>query len=133
MGILDRFRKKQETNIKIGTAKVVTELDKFFGNDKETVEALTHTMLLDPRKANMKSREALEKASKFEKAKNTLMASTWYQIAGGLAIYEGDAEGVAECFGKCRNLTPISEYTILNDPEKFVAKAQEYYKQILKS
>lgn len=129
MGIMNRFRKKEEGNIKIQPTKVITELDKMFGNDKQTIDALTHTMLLDPTKMGIRSKEALETATKFEKAKNTLMASTWYHVAGELAIYEGDVDSVVEYFKKCKELAPISEYTILEDPRKYVAKAQEYYKR----
>jgi hypothetical protein len=130
---LGLFGRKKEVTIKVGPTKIVTDLDRMFGKDSETIEALTHTMFLDPRKIEMKSKEAAENAKKFEKAKNTLMASTWYEIAGSLAIYEGDVEGVIQYFEKCQELMPISEYVILKNPEKIVAKAQEYYKQMLHS
>lgn len=125
------FNRKKETTIKVGPTKVVTDMDKLFGNDSEAIEALSHTMFLDPRKVEIKSKDAAENAKKFEKAKNTLMASTWYEIAGSLAIYEGDTGKVVQYFEKCQELMPISEYTILKNPEKMVIKAQEYYKQML--
>jgi hypothetical protein len=37
-------------------------------------------------------KSASEKAEKFEKAMGSLRAKTWHKIAGGLAIYEGDAK-----------------------------------------
>jgi hypothetical protein len=133
MKLMNKLRRKKEETVKVGQTKVVTDLDRLFGNDKETVDALMHTMFLDPRKVGMKSKDAAENAARFEKAKNTLMANTWYEIAGSLAIYEGDVEKVVEYFEKCQGLMPISEYTVLKNPEKMVAKAQEYYKQTLHS
>lgn len=124
-------RKKQETAVK-GPARVVTELEQLCGEDKETYEALMHTMFLDPRKVAIASKDASENARRFEKAKNDLMTKTWYEIAGGLAIYEGDAKKVSEYFGKCADLSQEMTYTILKDPERAVAKAQEYYKKMLK-
>lgn len=56
----------------------------------------------------------------------------WYQIAGGLAIYEGDVEKVVEYFSKCEKLSGAS-YPILKNPQKAVAKAQEYYEKFLKA
>jgi hypothetical protein len=50
-----------------------------------------------------------------------------------LAIYEGDAEKVAEYFGKCEKLLPQKSYPILKNPEKAVAKAQDYYQKYLKT
>lgn len=133
MELMNRFRRKKEETVKVEQTNVVTDIDRLFGNDKETIDALMHTMFLDPRKVGMKSEDATENAKKFEKAKNTLMANTWYEIAGSLAIYEGDVEKVVEYFEKCQGLMPISEYTILKNPEKIVAKAQEYYKKTLHS
>jgi len=128
---MNRLRRKKEETVKVGPTKTVTDLDRLFNNDKEIVDALMHTMFLDPRKVGMTSKDAAEKGARFEKVKNELMANTWYEIAGSLAIYEGDVDKVVEYFEKCQGLMPISEYTVLKNPEKMVTKAQEYYKQTL--
>ena len=59
-------------------------------------------------------------------------ARIWYEVAGGLAIYEGDVEQVKKYFSKCKELSPNSAYPILEIPEKAVGKAQEYYRKYLK-
>ena len=135
LGLLDRFRKKkkEENAINIETKKTITELEQLCGNDKETYEALHHTMFLDPPKTGTSMKEAAENAKKFEKAKDFVKARTWYEIAGGLAIYEGNVKKVVEFFTECEEISPDITYTILKNPEKAVEKAQEYYKKYLKA
>ncbi|MBX5320699.1 MAG: hypothetical protein QHH12_00545 [Candidatus Bathyarchaeota archaeon] len=135
MGLLDFFRrkeKKEEAKTATESQRQMTELEKLCGDDKETYEALLNTMFLDPQKIGVSMKEAVENAKKFEKEKDLTRARVWYQIAGGLAIYEGDVEKVVEYFGKCEKLSGAS-YPILKNPEKAVAKAQEYYEKFLKS
>lgn len=135
MRLLDRFRKgKKEEKVELHTEtkNVTTELETFCGDDKETYEALVNTMFLDPTKIEVSIKEAVENAKKYEKAKDNLRAKIWYEIAGGLAIYEGNAKKVEEFFSECERLSQ-EKYPILKDPEKFVAKAQEYYKKHLKT
>jgi hypothetical protein len=134
LGILDRFRKKkEEKRTDTETAKTITELEEICGNDKETYEALLNTMFLDPRKITTSMKEAAENAKKFEKEKDFVKARTWYEIAGGLAIYEGNVKKVVEYFSECEKISPNTKYPILKNPEKAVAKAQEYYKKYLKA
>ncbi len=133
VGIFCRFRKGKEKEKKaiIQAVSQKSELEKFCGNDKETYEALFNTMLLDPRKTGTSMKEAAENAKKSEKAKDFVRAKVWYEIAGGLAIYEGDVEKVVEFFSAAEKISPSSKYTILKIPEKAVAKAREYYKEHL--
>jgi hypothetical protein len=134
LGLLDRFRKKkkEEKNTDIEHTKIITELEQLCGDDKETYEALFHTMFLDPRKVGTSMKEAADNAKKSEKEKDFVKARTWYEIAGGLAIYEGNVKKVVEFFSEIEKISPDTKYTILKNPEKAVAKAQEYYKQYLK-
>ncbi|MGQ9538725.1 MAG: hypothetical protein ACUVTE_03970 [Candidatus Bathycorpusculaceae bacterium] len=135
MGLLDflkRKEKKEENKIEIESQRSMTELEKLCGDDKETYEALLDTMFLDPRKIGVSVKDAAENAKKFEKEKDLIKARVWYQIAGGLAIYEGDVEKVVEYFSKCEKLSSAS-YPILKNPKKAVAKAQEYYEKFLKA
>ena len=132
MGLLDRFRKKEKI-IEVETKKTITELEELCGDDKETYEALRHTMFLDPRKTGTSMKEAAESAKKFEKAKDFVKARTWYEIAGSLAIYEGNVKKVVEFFTECEKISPDMKYAILKNPEKAVEKAQEYYKKYLKA
>ena len=132
MGILDRFRKKKKGGKPAEEAKKPTELEMLCGDDKETYEALLGTMFLDPRKTRTSMEEAAENAKKFEKAKDFVKAKTWYQTAGALAIYEGNVKKVIEFFSECQKISPNTSYSILKNPEKAIAKAQEYYRQYLK-
>jgi hypothetical protein len=134
LGILDRFRKKkEEKKTSTETSKIITELEEICGDDKETYEALYNTMFLDPRKITTSMKEAAENAKKSEKEKDFVKARTWYEIAGGLAIYEGNVKKVVEYFSAIEKISPNTKYPILKNPEKAVAKAQEYYKKYLKA
>ncbi|MEM3442433.1 MAG: hypothetical protein QW667_04840 [Candidatus Bathyarchaeia archaeon] len=134
MGLLDIFRRRKgKKEEKAPTAsRKPTELEEFCGDDKETYEALLDTMFLDPRKIGTTMKEAAENAKKFEKANDLTKARLWYQIAGGLAIYEGNVKKVVEYFSECERLSPNKKYSILKNPEKAVAVAQEFYKKYLK-
>jgi hypothetical protein len=137
LGFLDRFKKKEpEKEAKplegVKSTKSPTELEQLVG-DKEVYEALMSSMFLDPTRIDVSMKDAVTNAKKFEKAKDYVRAKVWYEVAGGLAIYEGDTEKVKEYFGKCEKISPETKYFILKNPEKAVAKAQEYYKKHLKA
>jgi len=108
----------------------LTELEQICGDDKETYEALINTMFLDPRKIEISIREAVENAKKYEKDKNISRARVWYEIAGGLAIYEGNPKKVVEYFSESERISG-AKYSITRRAEKAVAKAQEFYKKYL--
>jgi hypothetical protein len=132
LGLLGK--KKQQAEKKSGqTEKTLTELEQHVGSDKEVYEALYNAMFLDPRKLNISAKEAVEDAKKFEKDKNFIKARIAYEIAGSIALYEVDIEKVKEYFGKVEKLAPERKYPILNNPEKAMAIAQEYYKKYLKT
>jgi hypothetical protein len=107
-------------------------LEKICADDKESYEALRESMFLDPRKLDVTMKDSVEKAKSFEKQGKKVEARVWYEVAGGLAIYEGNVEKVKKYFGKCKELSPNSTYPILEIPEKAVSKAQEYYRKYLK-
>jgi len=133
LGLLDRFkRKEKEQKIHVESEKSLTELEQICGGDQETYEALSNAMFLDPRKIDASIGTAAKEAKKLEKAKDLVRARMWYEIAGGLAIYEGDAKKVIEYFSKSEKISPEIKYPILKNPKKAVAKAQEYYKKYLK-
>jgi len=131
LGLLGRFRKK--TKIDVELARPRTELEQLCEGDKETYEALINTIFLDPRKIGTSMKEAAENAKKSEKAKDFTRARVWYEIAGGLAIYEGNVEKVVEYFSASEKIPPDRKYLILKNPEKAVAKAREYYEKYLKA
>jgi hypothetical protein len=107
----------------------LTTLEQICGADKELCQALSY-MFLDPRKVDVSTKQAADKAKKAEKEKDLVGARMWYEVAGGLAVYEGDTKKVVEYYGGAQRVTG-EKYLILNNPDKAVAKAQEYYKQYL--
>jgi len=130
--ILDKLlRKKKEEKIE-EVKEIITDLEKLCGDDKEVYEALFNTMYLDPRKIGTSMEEAEKKAKEFEKSGDLVRARIQYQIAGGLAIYEGNVKKVVNFFSECQKISPNTSYSILKNPEKAVAKAQEYYQKYLK-
>lgn len=134
MGLLDRFkRKEKEQKMQVESGKSLTDLKQICGRDQETYEALSNAMFLDPTKIDVSIGTAAKEAKKLEKAKDLVRARMWYEIAGGLAIYEGDAKKVIEYFSKSEKISPETKYPILKNPKKAVAKAQEYYKKYLKA
>jgi len=133
LGLLDRFRRKEKEKVNVESEKSLTELEKICGGDQETYKALLNTMFLDPRKIDVSMSNAVKTAKEFEKAKDLVRARVWYEIVGGLAIYKGDIKNVIEYFSKCEKISPETTYPILKNPEKAIAKAQEYYKKHLKN
>ena len=134
MGLLDRFRKKRKPTAQVETAKPrpKTELEMVCGDDEETYKALADTMFLTPQKIEISMGEAAKKAKKAQKEGDVVGAATWYKVAGGLAIYEGNLEKVVEYFTEYEKLAPSGKCLLLKDPEKAVAKAREYYEKYLK-
>lgn len=124
-------KEKDKSKASAVTATNLTTLEQVCGSDKETYQALSY-MLLDPRKIDVSTKQAVDNAKKAEKEKDITSARMWYEVAGGLAIYEGDTKKVVEYYGGAERVTG-EKYLIVDNPDKAVAKAQEYYKQYLHS
>lgn len=122
---------KEKSKASAVTATNLTTLEQVCGSDKEAYQALSY-MFLDPRKVDVSTKQAVDNAKKAEKEKDITSARMWYEVAGGLAIYEGDTKKVVEYYGGAERVTG-EKYLIVNNPDKAVAKAQEYYKQYLHS
>ena len=130
--ILSKLRKKKKEEEKLPEVKKATELEMLCQDDKETYEALHHTMFLDPRKIGTSMKEAEGKAKESEKSGDLIKARMNYEIAGGLAIYEGNVKKVVKFFSEIEKISPDTKYPILKNPEKAIAKAKEYYEKYLK-
>jgi len=122
---------KEKSKASAVTTTNLTTLEQICGSDKETYQALSY-MFLDPRKVDVSTKEAADYAKKAEKEKDVTAARMWYEVAGGLAIYAGDTKGVVEYYGGAERVTG-EKYLIVDNPDKAVAKAQEYYKRYLHS
>lgn len=131
MKLFKKTDQKMEGKKTTETTEMLTQLEQLCGNDKQTYEALHHVMFLDPRKVETPLKEAIEKAKSFEKDEDLGRARIWYDIAGGLAIYEGNVEKVAELFSESERISGM-KYPILSNTERAVAKAQEFYEKYLK-
>lgn len=123
--------KDKEDEKPVDVVARLSDLEEVCEGDKETYEALLQTMFLDPRKIDTSIKDAADNAKKLEKEKNSARARIWYDIAGGIAIYQGNAKKVVEYFGESQRISNI-QYPILKNPEEAVTKAQEYYKKYLK-
>jgi hypothetical protein len=121
------FRKKKD--MKLSEPKL-SDLEQLCGGDKETYNALLPIMFLDPRKIEVPIKQAADNAKKSEKEKDFVGARMWYEVAGGLALYEGNVKKVTEYYEGAQRVTG-QKYLVLNNPAKAVAKAQEYYKKYL--
>jgi hypothetical protein len=109
-----------------------SELEQLAGDDKATYDALAQVMFLDPRKIETPMKQAVDNGKKAEKDGDKAKAGMWYEVAGGLAIQEGNVKKVVEYYSEARRIIG-RDYLILANPEKAVALAQEYYKRYLQS
>lgn len=125
-------KKKRHEKTGADSIEAMTPLQQLCVDDDETYNALFPVMLLDPRKTNTSLKEAADQAKKSEKNKDLAGARMWYEIAGGLAIYEGRVEDVVKLYSDAERVTG-QKYLILTNPEKAVTKAQEYYKKYLQT
>jgi hypothetical protein len=123
-------RRKNKDKVKEEVSVPMTDLEELCADDKETYSALFSAMFLDPTKVGVSVKDAADTAKRKEKEKDLTGARMWYEVAGALAIYGGDVKKVAEYYGSAQRVAN-KEYPILKDPQKAVAKAQEYYKKHL--
>ena len=129
--IFGRRKEEKKTEAqKVQKVEKISELELLAGNDKIAYEALAQVMFLDPRKIETSMKQAIDNAKKAEKDGDIAKAGMWYEVAGGLAIYEGNVKKVVENYGEARRVIG-REYKILESPEKAVALAQDYYKKYL--
>lgn len=125
--------KGKKTELKkpiVQQARQLSDLQQLIGNDKETYDALAETLFLNPKNIDPSMKQAADNAKKAQDDGDRAKAGMWYQVAGGLAIYEGNVKKVIEYYGLAEKLIG-RRYAILKNPEKAVAVAQEYYKKFL--
>ena len=108
----------------------LSDLQQLIGNDKDTYEALSSVMFLNPKNIEPSMKQAIDSAKEAEAKGDKPKAGMFYQVAGGLAIYEGNVKKVVEYYSMAEKMTG-RHFAILKSPEKAVAVAQEYYKRFL--
>lgn len=88
---------------------------------------------MDPKKISTTLEDAVKQAADFEAAGNRTRAEVWYRIAGGLALYKGDADGVRKFFEKAAAISGNSkpEYSVVaKRSQEAVSVARKYYESL---
>jgi hypothetical protein len=123
-------RKSEPKKSVVQQTEKLSDLQQLIGNDKDTYEALASVMFLNPKNIDLSMKQVIDSAKEAEAKGDKPKAGMFYQVAGGLAIYEGNVKKVVEYYSMAEKLTG-RHYAILKSPEKAVAVAQEYYKKFL--
>jgi hypothetical protein len=109
-----------------------TRLRELTGGDSDLYGALSRLMFLDPKKITMPLDAVLAEAQDYEKQGNKLRAEVGYRIAGGIALYRGDVDGVSKYFAKAASFAGDShtEYQIIaKRSSEAVGIARKYYEE----
>jgi hypothetical protein len=109
---------------------VLSRLQELTGSDAEMYQAMSRLLFLDPKKIMNTLEEAVNQATTFESNGSNTRAEVWYRIAGGIALYQGDAEAVRKFFEKASSVAggPRPEYkTAASRSQDAVALAKKYY------
>ena len=112
---------------------MLSRLQEITGNDTEMYHSMSRLLFLDPKKITTSLEEAVSQATNFESTGNKTRAEIWYRIAGGMALYRGDIEGVRKFFERAASISGNSkpEYKIAaSRSQEAVSIARKYYEDI---
>jgi len=112
---------------------MLSRLQEIIGSDTEMYRTMSRLLFMDPKKITSSLEEAVSQAANFEASGNKTRAEVWYRIAGGIALYRGDAEGVRKFFEKAASISGGAkpEYkTVANRSQEAVSIARKYYETI---
>ena len=127
-------KKKAQTQETMNTEPaVLSRLQEITGTDEEMYRSMSRLLFMDPKKITTSSQEAVSQAVNFETSGNKIRAETWYRIAGGIALYKGDPEGVRKFFEKAASISGGSkpEYeTVASRAQEAVSIAGRYYENL---
>jgi len=131
-----RRRKKETEEIAEKKVEEKTLLEELCKGDNQLLRAMSRTLLLNL-EMTKKAGEVdarIESAQEFEKKQDFLKARIEYQVAGELALYEGNTAQVQKFFKKAAEVDPTypnkDAFEFLakkENAEKAVAIAKEYY------
>ncbi len=79
---------------------VLSKLQEITVGDDEMYRSLSRLLFLDPKKIITSLEDAVSQATAFDSTGNRTRAEVWYRIAGGIALYRGDQDGVRKFFEK---------------------------------
>jgi hypothetical protein len=112
---------------------ILTRLQEITGNDGEMYRTMSRLLFMDPKKITTSLEEAVTQATAFEAAGSKTRAEVWYRIAGGIALYRGDVDGVRKFFEKAASISGNSkpEYaTVASRSQEAVSIARKYYENV---
>ncbi len=124
-------RKKAQASPTVNSDPVVpSRLQEIIGTDAELQQVMSKLLFLDPKKITTPLDQVLNQASEQESSGSRMRAEVSYRIAGGIALYKQDVDGVRKFFEKASSLAGDSrpEYkTIAKRAEDAVNVAKKYY------
>ncbi len=124
-------RKKTEVSTTvISDSAVPSRLQEITGSDAELQQVMSKLLFLDPKKITTSLDEVLSQASQLESSGSRIRAEISYRIAGGIALFKLDVDGVRKFFEKASSLAGDSrpEYkTIAKRAQDAVNVAKKYY------
>jgi len=135
------FKKKKAKIEEIAEKKVEkktqkTLLEELCKGDNELYNALSRNLLLnlEATKIDGEIDTRTEKAQEYERSKDFLKARIEYQVAGQLALHEGQAAQVQKFFKKAAEVDPtypgkgfFEFFAKKENAEKAITVAREYY------
>jgi len=112
---------------------VLSKLQEITAGDDEMYRSLSSLLFLDPKKIFTSLEDAVSQATAFDSSGNRTRAEVWYRIAGGIALYRGDPEGVRKFFEKASSIAGDRrpEYkTIASRSQDAVNLARKFYERM---
>lgn len=112
---------------------VLSKLQEITAGDDEMYRSLSRLLFLDPKKITTSLEDAVSQATAFDSAGNRTRAEVWYRIAGGIALYRGDQDGVRKFFEKASSIAGDRrpEYkTIASRSQDAVNLARKFYESM---
>ena len=127
-------RKKTQTSPTANSESAVpSRLQEITGVDTELYQVVSKLLFLDPKKITTPLDEVLNQASQQESSGSRMRAEISYRIAGGIALFKLDVDGVRKFFEKASSLAGDSrpEYkTIAKRAQDAVDVAKKYYETV---
>jgi hypothetical protein len=124
-------RKKAQAPPTVNSDPAVhSRLQEITGTDAELQQVMSKLLFLDPKKITTPLDQVLSQAAQLESSGSRMRAEISYRIAGGIALYKQDVDGVRKFFEKASSLAGDSrpEYkTIAKRAEDAVNVAKKYY------
>ena len=112
---------------------VLSKLQEITAGDDEMYRSLSRLLFLDPKKITTSLEDAVSQATAFDSTGSRTRAEVWYRIAGGIALYRGDPDGVRKFFEKASTIAGDRrpEYTtIARRSQDAVNLARKFYESM---